>query len=137
MELLEALNACNDVKIYSVEDAEFSSFGRIIKGYDFEELETYMNLTSQIPEDGNVFVASVEEMERELMKSSKAFGDFTRSLTVGWKDVQKGLGDDDVAIEFLASPVLGGDSILYVALTLKKGYDKPKMMPSLLPVSSL
>ena len=62
------------------------------------------------------------------MKSSKAFGDFTRSLTVGWKDVQKGLGDDDVAIEFLASPVFGGDSILYVALTLKKGYDKPKMI---------
>ena len=69
-----------------------------------------------------------EQMERELMKSSKAFGDFTRSLTVGWKDVQKGLGDDDVAIEFLASPVFGGDSILYVALTLKKGYDKPKMI---------
>ena len=62
------------------------------------------------------------------MKSSKAFGDFTRNLTVGWKDVQKGLGDDDVAIEFLASPVFGGDSILYVALTLKKGYDKPKMI---------
>ena len=69
-----------------------------------------------------------DQMERELMKSSKAFGDFTRSLTVGWKDVQKGLGDDDVAIEFLASPVFGGDSILYVALTLKKGYDKPKMI---------
>ena len=64
MELLEALNACNDVKIYSVEDAEFSSFGRIIKGYDFEELETYMNLTSQIPEDGNVYVASVEGRSR-------------------------------------------------------------------------
>ena len=69
-----------------------------------------------------------EQMERELMKSSKAFGDFTRNLTVTWKDVQKGLGDDDVAIEFLASPVFGGDSILYVALTLKKGYDKPKMI---------
>ena len=69
-----------------------------------------------------------EQMERELMKSSKAFGDFTRSLTVGWKDVQNGLGDDDVAIEFLASPVFGGDSILYVALTLKKGYEKPKMI---------
>ena len=69
-----------------------------------------------------------EQIERELMKSSRAFGDFTRSLTVGWKDVQKGLGDDDVAIEFLASPVFGGDSILYVALTLKKGYDKPKMI---------
>ena len=65
MELLEALNACNDVKIYSVEDAEFSTFGRIIKGYDFEQLETYMNLTSQIPEEGNVYVASVEEMESE------------------------------------------------------------------------
>ena len=69
-----------------------------------------------------------DQMERELMKSSKAFGDFTRNLTVTWKDVQKGLGDDDVAIEFLASPVFGGDSILYVALTLKKGYDKPKMI---------
>ena len=69
-----------------------------------------------------------DQMERELMNSSKAFGDFTRNLTVTWKDVQKGLGDDDVAIEFLASPVLGGDSILYVALTLKKGYDKPKMI---------
>lgn len=69
-----------------------------------------------------------EQMERELMNSSKAFGDFTRNLTVTWKDVQKGLGDDDVAIEFLASPVFAGDSILYVALTLKNGYDKPKMI---------
>ena len=69
-----------------------------------------------------------EQMERELMKSSKVFGDFTRNLTVTWEDVQKGLGDDDVAIEFLASPVFGGDSILYVALSLKKGYDKPKMI---------
>ena len=69
-----------------------------------------------------------ELMERELMKSSKAFGDFTRSLTVGWKDVQNGLGDGDVAIEFLASPVFPGDSTLYVALTLKKGYEKPKMI---------
>ena len=69
-----------------------------------------------------------ELMERELMKSSKAFGDFTRSLTVGWKDVQKGLGDDDVAIEFLSSPIPHSDNILYVALTLKKGYEKPKMI---------
>ena len=69
-----------------------------------------------------------DQMERELMKSSKAFGDFTRSLTVGWKDVQKGLGDDDVAIEFLSSPIPHSDNILYVALTLKKGYDKPKMI---------
>ena len=69
-----------------------------------------------------------EQMERELMKSSKAFGDFTRNLTVGWKDVQKGLGDDDVAIEFLSSPIPHSDNILYVALTLKKGYDKPKMI---------
>lgn len=64
MELLEALNVCNDVKIYSVEDANFSSFGRILKGYDLEELTTFMREQTQIPEAGNVYVASVEQMEK-------------------------------------------------------------------------
>ena len=64
MELLEALNVCNDVKIYSVEDAIFSSFGRILKGYDLEELTTFMREQTQIPEAGNVYVASVEQMEK-------------------------------------------------------------------------
>ncbi len=75
-----------------------------------------------------------EQMERELVLSSKAYGDFTRNLTISWQDVQKGLSDGDMAVEFISFPKFGVDSILeregvqYVALTLKKGYDKPKMI---------
>ena len=69
-----------------------------------------------------------EQMERELLQSSKAYGDFTRSLTVTWQDVQKGLSDGDMAVVFLLLPELLTDTPLYVALTLKKGYDKPKII---------
>ena len=75
-----------------------------------------------------------EQMERELVQSSKAYGDFTRNLTVTWQDVQKGLNDGDMAVEFISFPKFGVDTVheregvQYVALTLKKGYDKPKMI---------
>ena len=75
-----------------------------------------------------------EQMERELVQSSKAYGDFTRNLTISWKDVQKGLSDGDMAVEFISFPKFRVDTILergvvqYVALTLKKGYDNPKMI---------
>ena len=70
-----------------------------------------------------------ELMERELIKKSKAYGDFTRSLTVTWKDVQNELADDDVAIEFVSTPFLDNDSVMYIALALKKGYPEPKLIP--------
>ena len=38
IELLKHLNEVNDVKIYSVEDEEFASYGRIVKGYDFSDI---------------------------------------------------------------------------------------------------
>ena len=74
---------------------------------------------------GNV----AELMERELIKSSKAYGDFTRSLTITWKDVQNELADGDVAIEFISTPFLDNDSVMYIALALKKGYPEPKLIP--------
>ena len=42
--------------------------------------------------------------------------------------MQRGLGDNDIAIEFLNFPIYNSDSTLYVALTLKKGYDCPHMV---------
>ena len=70
-----------------------------------------------------------ELMERELIKKSKAYGDFTRNLTVTWKDVKNELADGDVAIEFISTPFLDNDSVMYIALTLKKGYPEPKLIP--------
>ena len=63
MSLLEALNTCNDVKILSVEDQEFAGFGKILSGYDVMPLLSYMESETTIPEEGNIYIASVPEME--------------------------------------------------------------------------
>ena len=71
----------------------------------------------------------IQQQEMELARESKAYGDFARNLRINWKDVQQKLDKNDIAIEFLDFPVLETDSVMYVALTLKKGYDSPHMIP--------
>ena len=66
--MLERLNEVNDVKIYSVFDAEFKPFGRVVKGYDFSALIEAMKGTP-IPEQGNVYVASFPELEKCAVKN--------------------------------------------------------------------
>ena len=61
--MLERLNKVNDVKILSVYDPAFRSYGNIVTGYDFSALCEYMTLHTRIPEAGNVYVPSVPEME--------------------------------------------------------------------------
>ncbi len=73
--------------------------------------------------------ALIQQQEMELARDSKAYGDFARNLRINWKDVQQKLDKNDIAIEFLDFPVLNTDSVMYVALTLKKGYDSPHMIP--------
>lgn len=65
MTKLEHLNQVNDVKILSVYDPEFASFGRIVTGYDFSGLVSYMEEKTAIPENGNIYLASVPEMETD------------------------------------------------------------------------
>jgi CHAT domain-containing protein len=64
----------------------------------------------------------------ELARDSKAYGDFSRNLRITWQDVQGKLDEDDIAVEFLDFPLYGTDSTMYVALTLKKDYDSPRMI---------
>lgn len=70
----------------------------------------------------------IQRQEMELAKDSKVYGDFIHNLTIKWGDVQKRLGDNDIAIEFLDFPIENTDSTMYVALTIKKGYDSPHMV---------
>lgn len=70
----------------------------------------------------------IQQQEMELAIDSKAYGNYTHNLNVGWKDVQKSLGDNDIAIEFLNFPIYNSDSVMYVALTLKKEYDCPHIV---------
>ena len=62
--MLNRLNSLNDVKIYSVFDDEFKTYGRVVKGYDFTDVVSYMKTETEIPESGNVYYPSIEKMEK-------------------------------------------------------------------------
>lgn len=62
--MLKHLNEVNDVKILSVFDEAFKPYGNVVTGYDFSEVVAYMEQSTSIPENGNVYVASVEDMEK-------------------------------------------------------------------------
>ncbi len=64
MDMLKRLNDVNNIPIYGVEQQEFRSFGRILKGYDFTELIQYMDQNTSIPDQENYYIASVKEMEQ-------------------------------------------------------------------------
>ena len=71
----------------------------------------------------------VNQQEQALVKRSKEYGDFTRKLRTTWKDVQKALKKNEIAIEFLSFPVEGTDSTMLAALTLRKDDKAPKFIP--------
>ncbi len=63
MKRLDELNKKNAVRIKSVKDPAFLSYGRVIEGCDFTDLVRYMQDRTSVPAEGNVYVASVPEME--------------------------------------------------------------------------
>lgn len=65
MDILEKLNEANDVRVYSVYDSEFATYGRVIEGFDFIPLTRYMKENTEIPQNGNIYVPSVVEMENK------------------------------------------------------------------------
>ena len=61
--MLKHLNEVNGQLILDVHDPAFASYGRIVEGHDVSGLVRYMKDHTDIPADGNVYVASVAEME--------------------------------------------------------------------------
>ena len=68
----------------------------------------------------------IDRRQQELMKRSRAFGDYTRNLALKWTDVQSALGKKDIAIEF--ETYTHKDTTFYVALTLRPGYTEPHLV---------
>lgn len=64
MSVLERLNQVNDIPVLSVRDSAFAPYGRIVRGYDFDGMCRYMEEQTKIPENGNIYVASVAELEQ-------------------------------------------------------------------------
>ncbi len=67
--MLENLNAVNDVPVLSVFDPAFAPYGRVIEGCDFSRADEYMLEKTDIPESGNIYVPSVPELEESELKS--------------------------------------------------------------------
>lgn len=78
------------------------------------------------PEIIQKLTAEANLIERDLLASSKEFGDYTRALAITYKDVQNGLGHNDIAIEFAAF-YTQPDSLLYCAYILDKTH-QPRMV---------
>lgn len=84
IELLDKLRKLNDVLINSVYDESFLSFGKVITAYDFSDLTKYLEDNTDIPNEGNTYVASVEAMEKYPIK------DIVSKTIYGGMDIQIG-----------------------------------------------
>ena len=82
--MMERLNRVNTVPVCPVDGREFETYGRIVKGYDFSELISYMETRSDIPENGNVYLPSVPEMEQAQVAG------LLRDSFYGGMDIQVG-----------------------------------------------
>ena len=51
------------LNIQEVNSLTFKEYGKIMVGYDFSELLGYMERETSIPEEGNIYKASVPELE--------------------------------------------------------------------------
>ena len=62
-------------------------------------------------------------LERQLMQGCAAYSDYTQYLSYTWKDVQKKLGTEDVAIEFTTVPMspLDKDNYMLALILTSKG----------------
>lgn len=74
----------------------------------------------------------LEIKEKELLSLLKEKGDFIRDFDLTWLDVQKNLGDNDIAIEFVTVdsivtvPTGDNSTAYYGALLIRKDWSAPK-----------
>ena len=69
----------------------------------------------------------IQKLERHLVENCRQYGDFTRSIAINWKDVQKALKPNDVAIEF--ANFTENDMVKYAAIVLVKDMKSPVFVP--------
>lgn len=63
MKKIEELNNKNDIVIHDIKESCFEQYGRIITCVDADEIMRYMEENTSIPDNGNIYVPSVPDME--------------------------------------------------------------------------
>ncbi|MCL4482911.1 MAG: DUF4867 family protein [Bacteroidetes bacterium] len=70
---LKELAGLNDrILIREVHDRSFAPYGKVITGYDFSDLTDYLEKETGVPDQGNIYKASVPELEQFPVKQSVA-----------------------------------------------------------------
>lgn len=70
MEFDELTRLNSHIKVGKVTDKAFAQYGKVISDYDFSGVINFMEQETNIPELGNIYVASVPEMEQMKIKES-------------------------------------------------------------------
>lgn len=68
MNLEELAKFNKHIEIKDLRHKSFLKYGKIIEGYNFDELIQYMDKETFIPTEGNIYVASVSQMENTKVK---------------------------------------------------------------------
>ena len=70
----------------------------------------------------------IEKEERQLVESCKEIGDYTRNLSIDWREIQKNMKDNDLAVEFSCFKDTVAKQLIYVAFVLKKDMESPEIV---------
>ena len=99
---------------------------------DMKKMHQQLNKELDKPTDEREFDCDsleneLQKKERHIMESCKEYGDVTRFISIGWKDIQKSMKDNDVAIEF--TNVTTKKTTQFMALVLTKNMEAPVCLP--------
>lgn len=78
-------------------------------------------------EISNSLNEKINDIEQELLYMSQEYGNYKKSLLINKNDINKALRENEIAIEF--AYLTQGEDSLYVAFTLKKGQNTPRLIP--------
>lgn len=125
--LLNTERALNKILLESKDTSVMQTYGQL------EDLRLKINRLKQMSGENNkknidFLENEANTLEQRLLSASKKYGDYTRSFRLGWKDIQNVLSEKEVAIEF-TDIKLGEDSVMYIALLLRKDSKSPRMIP--------
>lgn len=143
--LLDAYNAQLFTKgILLNSEIDFKAL--LMRSGDTVLLEKYLELTNLYNQIADIYNTSAQEedikinhdrevetlqrkattLERELMRTSKEYGDYTANMTISAEQIAASLQEGDVAVELFEIDVDGGKA--YYAMYLKKGWYTPRLV---------
>lgn len=92
----------------------------LIKAYETPKAQRTINADS--------LQRVITRQERRLVKRSKTYGNYTKSLRIDWQQVARHLSPNDIAIEFVTYKNEANE-VAYAALVVSPGQNHPTLIP--------